>query len=454
MRLNLPEKVKNIILRLEAAGYEAYAVGGCVRDSLRGVEPDDWDVTTSAEPAQVKEIFPHTIDTGIQHGTVTVLLGREPFEVTTYRIDGKYEDSRHPKEVAFTASLAEDLKRRDFTINAMAYNDESGIVDLFGGMDDLQNGVIRCVGNARERFGEDALRMMRAVRFSAQLGFQIEQQTREAVTELAYTLENISAERIQAELVKLLLSPHPDYIRTAYGLGVTKIVLPELDMAFETTQNNPHHMYTVGEHLMHCLVNTRPDKAVRIAALLHDIGKPGTKTTDENGIDHFHGHVALSEQIAGSILKRLKFDNDTIAKVKRYIKYHDDDIQPTPEAVRRAVCRIGMEYFDQILEIKRADLTAQSMYQREEKMARFLKVEALYHEILEKNQCTSLKTLKISGDDLIHLGVPKGRRIGEILHGLLEDALQTPEHNERQYLLEAARRAYAAYTPENDNANS
>ena len=440
MQVNLPEKVSYIIQQLEQAGFEAYAVGGCVRDSLLGRNPDDWDVTTSATPQQVKSVFRRTIDTGIQHGTVTVMLEKEGFEVTTYRIDGEYEDSRHPKEVTFTANLTEDLKRRDFTINAMAYNDRSGIVDAFGGMEDLRQGIIRCVGNARERFTEDALRMMRAVRFSAQLGFTIEEQTRQAVTELVQTLENISAERIQTELVKLLLSPHPDYVREAYCLGITKVILPELDKAFATGQNNPHHIYTVGEHLMNCLLHVRADKALRIAAFLHDIGKPETKTTDDTGVDHFYGHVERSEEIAVRILRRLKFDNDTIEKAGRYIRYHDYSIEPTPKAVRRAVNKIGTDCFAQVLEIKHADTLAQSDYLREQKLTLLSQISDIYKEIMEQNQCVSLKTLKISGNDLIALGVPKGKQIGELLQLLLEDVLQTPEHNDRDYLMEACRR--------------
>lgn len=436
MQINLPEKVKQIITELEAAGYEAYAVGGCVRDSILGKTPDDWDITTSASPMQTKAVFRRTIDTGIAHGTVTVMLDREGFEVTTYRIDGEYEDSRHPKEVTFTASLAEDLKRRDFTINAMAYNDRDGLVDLFGGMDDLEKRTVRCVGNARERFTEDALRMMRAVRFSAQLGFSIDTDTEHAIMELAPNLKNISSERIRTELVKLLMSPHPDEIRKAYDLGITAIVLPELDSAFETPQNNPHHMYTVGEHLMHCLMHTRADRCLRIAALLHDIGKPASKTTDTDGIDHFHGHVEIGEQMAGEILRRLKFDNDTITRVKTYIRHHDDQIDPNPRAVRRSAGRIGEDYFNGVLELKRADCLAQSMYMREEKLDGLDRVEALYQEILESRQCISLKDLAISGKDLIAAGVPQGRKIGEILSKLLEEVLEEPAHNTHENLLE------------------
>ncbi|MBO5033223.1 MAG: CCA tRNA nucleotidyltransferase [Lachnospiraceae bacterium] len=439
MQIQLPQKVQYIITQLEQSGFEAYAVGGCVRDSLLGREPDDWDVTTSAKPLQVKAVFRHTIDTGIQHGTVTVMLDHEGFEVTTYRIDGEYEDSRHPKEVIFTANLVEDLKRRDFTINAMAYNDRSGIVDVFGGMDDLDKGIIRCVGEASERFSEDALRMLRAVRFSAQLGFSIAEDTKAAIRELAPSLQRISAERIQTELVKLLMSKHPDYMRDAYQLGITKIILPELDAAFETAQNNPHHKYPVGEHLMHCLLHVRADKSLRIAALLHDIGKPATKTTDEEGIDHFHGHVEAGEKMAAQILKRLKFDNDTITKVRKYVQYHDYNVEPNARAVRRAVNKIGEDSFSQVMELRRADTLAQSSYQQEEKLARLDEVERLYAQILEKQQCLSLKNLAVSGNDLMALGVPKGRAVGEMLNRLLEEVLQNPENNTQEYLTEYVR---------------
>ena len=241
MKITLPEKVKKIIHTLKSHGYEAYAVGGCVRDSILGREPEDWDITTSALPEETKALFERTFDTGIEHGTITVLMGKEGFEVTTYRIDGKYEDNRHPKQVTFTRCLREDLLRRDFTINAMAYNEEEGIVDIFGGMEDLKEGVIRCVGNAKERFGEDALRILRAVRFSAQLGFSIEEETKAGIVALAPTLQQISAERIQVELVKMLVSPNPERIRLAYELGITKVILPEFDEMMNTAYNTLYY---------------------------------------------------------------------------------------------------------------------------------------------------------------------------------------------------------------------
>lgn len=248
MRLQLPAAVNMIIDVLQAHGYEGFAVGGCVRDSVLNRTPDDWDITTSATPYQVKELFSKTVDTGLQHGTVTVMVHGVGYEVTTYRIDGEYEDARHPKEVQFTSNLTEDLKRRDFTINAMAYSKDRGLIDEFGGMNDLQRKIIRCVGDPWQRFGEDALRILRAVRFAAQLGFEIEENTKKAIVELAPTLSKISAERIQTETVKLLMSDRPEMWRSVYDLGITRIIMPEFDAIMETPQNTPHHMYNVGEH--------------------------------------------------------------------------------------------------------------------------------------------------------------------------------------------------------------
>ncbi len=313
--IQLPDKVRNIIDKLTDAGFEAYAVGGCVRDTILGRAPEDWDVTTSASPVQVKGLFPKTVDTGIQHGTVTVMLEGEGFEVTTYRIDGEYEDKRHPKEVAFTSNLLEDLRRRDFTINAMAYNERDGLIDAFDGLKDLQEGRIRCVGSPRERFTEDALRMMRAVRFGAQLGFAIEEGTKAAIVPLAKNLSAISAERIQAELVKLLVSDHPEEMRTVYETGMSQVFLPEFDRMMATPQNNRHHSYNVGEHTLVALKNIPGDKVLRLTMLLHDVAKPECQSVDAAGIYHFYGHPKKGAQMAGEILRRLKFDNETIERV-------------------------------------------------------------------------------------------------------------------------------------------
>ncbi len=440
MQIQLPDKVHKIINTLEAAGYEAYAVGGCVRDSILGRKPDDWDITTLAKPEEIKRLFPRTIDTGIRHGTVTVMLDKEGFEVTTYRIDGDYEDGRHPKEVTFTASLEEDLKRRDFTINAMAYNEHQGLVDLYGGLADIEAGVIRCVGDAKERFTEDALRMMRAVRFSAQLGYRIEEATKTAITALAPDLQKISAERIQAELIKLVISAHPDYLRIAYETGITAQILPEFDLCMETPQNNPHHCYTVGEHILHSMQAIEPDKVLRLGMLFHDIGKPQTMTVDEEGITHNKKHPAVGAEMTKKILRRLKFDNDTTEKVVKLVLYHDQDIGATQAGVRRAMNRIGEDIFPMLFAVHRADISAQSDYMREEKLRKFSYIEELYDTVRSQGDAVSLKDLAITGRDLIAQGMKPGREIGAVLQSLLEQVLEDPSLNTPEQLLEISKK--------------
>ena len=453
MRIQVPEDVKYILEKLNNAGYEAYAVGGCVRDSILGRTPDDWDITTSAKPEETKALFPKTIDTGIQHGTVTVMKNHVGYEVTTYRIDGEYEDSRHPKEVIFTSDLLEDLKRRDFTINAMAYNHlaenqiendiettkgrfKSGLVDAFGGIEDIENKIIRCVGNPIHRFEEDALRMMRAVRFSAQLGYEIETETENAIKVLAGNLVNISAERIQIELVKLLVSDHPDYLRTAYETGMTKVFFPEFDKMMETDQNNPHHIYSVGEHTLHALIQIRNDKVLRLSMLLHDIGKPESLQKDETGRDHFHGHPELGEEMARKILRRFRFDNDTINKVCKLVKFHDQKLSLKPTKLRKAIVKIGPELFPLLLEVKEADMMAQSDYKRDEKERELEEIRKVYTKILEDKDCLCLKDLAVCGKDLIEQGMKPGKELGETLQKLFEYVLENPEKNNRENLIE------------------
>lgn len=440
IRIAVPQKGQHIIETLQRAGFEAYVVGGCVRDSILGRKPQDWDITTSARPEQVKALFPRTIDTGLRHGTVTVMLQGEGFEVTTYRIDGTYEDSRHPSEVTFTYDLQEDLRRRDLTINAMAYNDAVGLVDLFGGMEDLKAGVVRCVGNAEERFAEDALRILRAIRFSAQLGYDIEEKTTAAIVKLSPTLSRISAERIQVELTKLMISPHPDYLRMAYDTGVTKVFFPEFDRACEAPQNHPHHCYSVGEHILHSLGHVEADSVLRLAMLLHDIGKPAVMTLDEEGRNHFHGHAAVGAEMAETILRRLKYDNDTIHKVCRLVRYHDygNGVDIDIRLARRAMNRIGVDAFPALFAVKRADILAQSDYLRREKLDMLEKWQGLYREILDKNQCVSLKTLAVSGADLIAAGWKPGKELGEALKQLLELVLEDPARNTKEWLLAKA----------------
>ena len=444
MKIELPEKVESIIENLQLHGYEAYAVGGCVRDSILCRDPQDWDITTSARPEQVKELFLRTVDTGIEHGTVTVMLGKEGFEVTTYRVDGQYDDNRHPKEVTFTRSLEEDLKRRDFTINAMAYNDDVRLVDIFGGMNDLNRHLIRCVGNPMERFNEDALRILRAVRFASQLSCTIEPETAEAIKELAPNLVNISAERIQAELVKLLTSDHPEMLQEAYLLGITKVILPEWDEMVGVDQNTPHHKYDVADHTLHAIRNVKKDKVLRLTMLFHDMGKPLMKTTDEKGVDHFKGHALVSEELARSVMRRLKFDNDTMKKVTKLVCYHDYRIEATPQNVRRAMNRIGVELFPYYLAVRLADVKAQSPYRRKEKIENIIQMRELYQEAVINDDPVTLRQLAVTGKDLMSVGMKADRRLGETLNKLLELVIDHPEMNDKDTLCQYAAENFIA----------
>jgi len=438
--IEIPLKAERILRILHENGYEAYVVGGCVRDSLLGRKPEDWDITTSASPTQVKQLFPRTIDTGIQHGTVTVMDDKEGFEVTTYRIDGSYEDGRHPKQVTFTSSLEEDLKRRDFTINAMAFSTESGLVDLFGGLRDLRAGVIQCVGNPAERFGEDALRMMRAVRLAAQLGFTVSDGARGAMRELSPTLAKVSAERIQAELVKMVTAPKPHFLRLAYECGLTAVFMPEFDRIMMQRQHNPHHAYTTGEHTLVAMQNIAADKVLRLTMLFHDMGKPEVFETDEQGIDHFHGHAAHSEVIARKIMRRLKFDNETTNKVCILVRNHSRYPKLNAFDVRRTVYEIGgPELFEQFLRVKRSDVLAQHPDVIEQKLDYLKEVEHIWLDVKLHGDCLSMKELAISGSDLLADGRKPGPALGALLRELLYDVLEFPEHNNKGYLLARSR---------------
>jgi len=451
----IPAGARNILKRLDEAGYEAYIVGGCVRDCLLGQVPADWDITTSARPEEIKQIFHHTVDTGLQHGTVTVLQREDSrttaYEVTTYRIDGIYEDARHPKEVSFTTELAEDLRRRDFTVNAMAYHPQKGLVDLYHGQEDLKERIIRAVGDPGERFSEDALRMMRAIRFAAQLKGTIESKTWEALCRMHENIRHVSAERIRVEMEKLLLSERPDDFRFFYESGLTEFFLPEWDAMMQTEQETPHHCYNVGEHTLQTiramdtekLKETYPEgeyrtvlKNLRLALLLHDVAKPVCKTMDGDGTAHFKGHPAKGAGMAETILRRLRYDNETIETVVTLIRVHDSRWDPAPESMRRAISRTGEKYFPMIFFLTRADVLGQSMYEREAKLALIDAQEESFRKIRAEGDCTSLKDLAVSGKDLIAAGVRPGPGMGELLNRMLEDVLGTPEHNEKGYLLD------------------
>lgn len=400
IKIELPRDVKHIIDVLMQNGYEAYAVGGCVRDSMLGRVPGDWDITTSALPQEVKALFGRTIDTGIQHGTVTIMLGKNGYEVTTYRIDGKYEDSRHPKNVEFTPNLEEDLKRRDFTINAMAYNDEHGVVDIFDGVGDLKNRIIRCVGNAHDRFDEDALRILRAVRFSAQLGFDIEKATRQAAAELAPTLVKISRERIHTELNKLLLSDNPDHFAMIYELGVMEVIIPELSGITD------EEIRELGSWIGRTAVKL-PE---RYAALLGVLGKDRTR----------------------AVLKGLKLDNATIEMAVKLVQYTRVLPLSTDTDIRHYINEVGKTDAIRLIDFNLSFCTA-DLYKGYTDMRN--KCDA----IIKRGDCTSLKELKISGKELIEAGFPAGRQLGGLLDMLLKEVLDNPELNTRDYL--AARAA-------------
>lgn len=415
--MEIPQKVGYIIDRLMKNGYEAYAVGGCVRDSLLGRLPGDWDITTSASPAEIKRLFRRTVDTGILHGTVTVMLDKEGFEVTTYRIDGEYEDSRHPKEVMFTTNLLEDLKRRDFTINAMAYNPSAGLVDAFEGIADIKKKQIRCVGKAEERFGEDALRILRAVRFSAQLGFAIEEETKNAAKTLGYTLKNISRERIRCELDKLLMSDNPDFVDELNSLSLVR------------------HIFTqdiiINQQTLRMLKYTPKDRLLRWTAFLEAAG------TREN---------------AYAIMRGLKFDNYTTDSVTKLTGWLDLEIVPDKPSVRRTVNMVGGELFPVLAEAKRAFY--KSMPDSEQGVAQrlleeLMQTEKLYEEIIADGDCLFLKQLAVGGKDIMNAGLAEGKEIGELLKRLLDIVLESPEKNKKEILLAEAEK----YRKNEDGSN-
>ncbi len=434
MKINLSEPVKAIINTLKKHGESAYAVGGCVRDSLLGRTPGDWDITTSALPEKIKSIFEKTIDTGIKHGTVTVRIGHESFEVTTYRVDGEYEDSRHPKSVTFTDRLEEDLARRDFTVNAMAYNDEVGLVDPFGGQNDLELKVIRCVGDPEKRFEEDALRMLRAVRFSAQLGFRVLPDVANAMHKMRNGICAVSAERIHEELTKTVVSDCETAFRILYGTGILDLILPELAELFRTSQNIKYHLYDVGTHTL-IAVNSAPrEPVIRYAALFHDLGKPKMRTVDDNGITYFRNHAEESVILATDIMHRLRFDNKSADKILRLIKYHDREIVLTKKAVKRAVLDVGEDVFTDLLNLKRADAMGQNLTFTLPRLSIYDKIEDIYRQCLEDEEAFSLRDLALNGRDLIELGF-NGKDIGIILNQLLYYVLEYPKDNEKEILI-------------------
>ena len=440
LTIQMPTQVRMAIERLEAAGFEAYAVGGCVRDTILGRVPNDWDVTTSALPHETAEVFGdcRTIETGIQHGTLTVIFDGMPLEITTYRCDGEYLDNRHPKSVTFAKEVEDDLSRRDFTVNAMAYHPNRGLVDLFGGREDLKNKRITCVGDPRTRFKEDGLRILRALRFASVLDFEIESETEKAVHACRDLLENIAAERLREEFCKLLCGAGAVRILRAYH-DVIAVFIPEIAACVGFDQNTKYHRYDVYEHLLQTLDQLECDDLwTRLAAFLHDVGKPQCYTEDENG-GHFKGHGEVSTVLTEGILRRLKFDNATIEAVSRLVAYHDRPIAAEAKAVKRLMRVMPDADILRLMELKRCDRLAHAenyCTPGEE----IVEIPKIMQQIREADECISLRTLAIKGDDLLGMGIPKGKEIGRILGALLEEVIDGNLPNEHESLCAAAKK--------------
>ncbi|MBW6409401.1 CCA tRNA nucleotidyltransferase [Clostridium weizhouense] len=433
LKINIPKNVKIILDKLMNNGYEAYIVGGCVRDSVLGKSPKDWDITTKAKPEEVINLFDNVILTGIKHGTVTVMIDKEGYEVTTYRIDGEYEDGRHPKKVEFVSDLREDLARRDFTINAMAYNPKNGLVDYFNGIDDLNKKIIKTVGEPKKRFCEDALRMLRAVRFSAQLKFSISNDVLLSIKELKSNINKVSKERIREEFNKILIS-NAEKIEILKETGLLQFIIPEFVKTYGFEQNNPYHIYNLYEHSLIATKEIDNELHLKLTMLLHDLGKLYTKTTDKNNISHFYKHAIESSNIAEKILKDLKYDNATIKQVVTLIKYHDCTLN-TKLSVKKMLNRIGKDLFEDLIKVKRADILAQNPIYKKDRLLNLVKAKNELEKILEKNECFNLKDLRVNGKDLIEIGFSKGKEIGEVLSYLLNIVIENPELNNKQKLL-------------------
>lgn len=436
--IELPEQVKKALDVLEKSGYEAYIIGGCVRDAIMGTCPVDYDITTSALPAETESAFfgEKLIETGIAHGTVTVAFQGIPIEITTYRIDSEYSDNRHPDSVRFTKSLYEDAARRDFTMNAIAYNERDGIVDNFGGRDDIKCRIIRCVGDPDKRFKEDALRIMRALRFSSTLGFEIEEDTKQAIFINKELLLNVSRERIASELTKLLCGKNVREVLIGY-VDVLAVVIPELLPMKGFDQQNPHHIFDILEHTAEAVENVPSEPSLRLAAMFHDIGKPECFSVDERGIGHFYGHSKVSERIADQSMKDLRFDNATRNLVKCLVSRHDMQIDLNEKAVKRAMCKLTPETFFKLIALKRADNLAQNPVYRDRQLY-YDKLESIAEDVLASNECFSLKNLSVKGGDLIAIGMKPGHEIGEMLQYLLEAVINEKVKNEKSELLDMA----------------
>lgn len=439
-RIKIPNNANTIINTLQNNGHSAYVVGGCVRDSLMGRTPHDWDICTSATPEQMLEIFKdfRVIETGLKHGTVTIVIDGEQYECTTYRIDGKYSDNRRPDNVTFTNDLVEDLKRRDFTINAMAYNDIEGLIDPFGGTEDINENTIQCVGSAKDRFGEDALRILRAIRFAAQLDFTIELNTDWQIHQQYKSLENISVERINSEFCKIVNSDNFCVELLLYK-DVFALFIPELKNMLDFPQKNPHHDYDVFGHTVHAVENCNSDDlTVRLAVFFHDFGKPHSYQDGEDGIRHFKGHGRVSADMTDVIMKRLKFDNETRNNVVQLVYYHDATFEVGKKYVKRWLNKLGEKQFRRLLDVRRADIKGQKVIcntDKKDKIEKLDIIEKLIDEVIQENQCFTLKDLAVNGNDLIQIGYNPDKQLGETLNMLLNGVINDEFENKKDSLL-------------------
>lgn len=444
MTMDMPKNVDIAINLLQSAGFEAYAVGGCVRDSLLGKTPNDWDITTSAKPEDMKSVFAdfHCIDTGIKHGTVTVVIDGEPLEITTFRLDGEYEDNRHPKSVTFTSNLGADLGRRDFTVNAMAYSKKTGTVDLFGGQNDLKNKIIRCVGDPDRRFNEDALRILRALRFASALDFEIEEKTAQSLLKNRALLGNISEERIAKELLKLVCGKGAKRILTDFALVLFEI-LPELQPMYKNSHDNPHHCYDIYEHTLIAVESIDPEPTLRFAMLLHDCGKPAVKKFDENGVAHFYGHQRISAEISAQILARLKVSNKFRDEILFLVSNHDRwELYENTEKMPRYLSKFGLDGVLNLLKVMRADVLAQSPEYRY-RLDQIADAEETAKNLAAQKPCLSLSELQINGRTLMDIGIPQGRKLGAVLAQLLDEVIDGVTKNTQEALTTRAREIYS-----------
>ena len=442
LKFNIPQYIEKVMERFDYSGFESFLVGGCIRDFISGKIPLDYDIATKALPAEVKEIFKdmNVVETGIEHGTVTIVSSEGKVEVTTYRIDGKYKDGRRPEGVFFTKTIQQDLARRDFTINAIAYSPHKGIVDPYGGRQDIESRIIRCVGDPDKRFKEDYLRILRGIRFVAATDFSLEKRTEAAMTEMKSNIGSVAIERIREEFIKILCGAYVEKVLLEHREFISEIV-PEIAESFDFNQNNPYHIFDVYRHTVEVIKNTPPEKCLRLAAFFHDIGKPYVYSVDGNGTGHFYGHVKISVKLAEEIMTRMKFDKNTAILVRDLVKHHDTDILPDKKSVRKFIARQSIPFLKKLLILKKADISGQNpelVYRLDE----ISKIETLIEEIIDEGSLFTLKNLEIDGDDIIRLGITPGRKIGQILNDCLSKVINEELPNSCNELIKYVKMKY------------